>query len=89
MIEKKDLTFHNQKIIEGYELAIDDVFNIIVSDCLGESLIGHYLSYEGHEKAAEEFRDELVSYMIASKRDLINTLADQETVLPEVTDSYE
>lgn len=89
MIEKKDLMFHNQKIIEGYELAIDDVFNIIVSDCLGESLIGHYLSYEGNEKAAEDFRDELVAYMIASKRDLINGLADQEAELPEVTDSYE
>lgn len=71
MIEKKDLNKEHQNIVTGYETCMEDVFNLIVSELLGESLIGHYLSFEGNEKAAEEFRDEIYAYLIASKSDLI------------------
>lgn len=78
MIKAEDLNKDHQHFIMGYSACMEDVFNIITSDVLGESLIGHYLSYEGNEKKAEEFRDELYAYLIASKQDLINGLSDME-----------
>lgn len=78
MIEAKDLNKDHQHFIMGYSACMEEVFNIITSDVLGESLIGHYLSYEGNEKAAEEFRDEVFACLIASKQDIINGLADLE-----------
>lgn len=88
MIEAKDLNKMHQSLIKGYETCMEDVFNIIVSDCLGDSLIGHYLSYEGNEKKAEEFRDELYAYLIASKQDLINGLSDMEAEHNEYMNDY-
>ena len=78
MIGYEDLNKDHRLIVDGYTQAMVDIENILTNDCLGVSLIGHYLSYEGNEKAAEEFKDEIVKFLTASYQDLINRLSDIE-----------
>lgn len=74
----EDLNKEHKLIVDGYIGAICEIENILTNGCLGESLIGHFLSTEGNEKTAEEFKDELVNFMHAGMHDLIDHLADME-----------
>ena len=78
MIGYNDLNANYKLIIEGYDTAIVDIETILTNGCLGESLIGHYLSYEGNEKAAEELKEEICKFFAAYRQDFINGLADME-----------
>ena len=78
MLGYNDLNDKHRLIISGYDNAIIDIETILTNGCLGESLIGHYLSYDGNEKAAEEFKEEIGTFLAAYRQDLINGLADIE-----------
>lgn len=78
MLGYNDLNDEHKAILSGYDNAIVDIENILTNGCLGESLIGHYLSYEGNEKAAEELKEEIGTFLAAYRQDLINALADME-----------
>ena len=78
MLGYNDLNDEHKLIVSGYDNAIVDIENILTNGCLGESLIGHYLSYEGNEKAAEELKEEIGTFLAAYRQDLINGLADME-----------
>lgn len=78
MLGYNDLNDKHRLIVSGYDNAIVDIEIILTNGCLGKSLIGHYLSYEGNEKAAEEFKEEIGTFLAAYRQDLINALADME-----------
>lgn len=78
MLGYNDLNDEHRAILSGYDNAIVDIETILTNGCLGESLIGHYLSYEGNEKAAEEFKEEIDKFLAAYRQDFINGLSDME-----------
>ena len=78
MIGYNDINDEHKLIVSGYDNAIVDIETILTNGCLGESLIGHYLSYEGNEKAAEELKEEIGKFLVSYRQDLINGLSDME-----------